>query len=288
MKNKLALILAVVLGLVAVYGFQKVLQNRQNDFQNKFKPQRIAAAGERITAGTPVLPKMLYKDVDNLPGKIVTESTVTADDIMADDQRFLGQVINKTVERGEPLRWSYFRQPVEKLEQKLNAGERAVTLRVDNVTGVAGNLVPGSRVDVIGTFPTSTQQGAAARAPAAAGAPMTGATASHTVLLLDNVRILAVDSRTHDEEYVISNGARVKSYSTITVAVSPLEANLLVYAQQDGALTMSLRSPVADTNVPEAQDVSDKNLLDLAATARKDRDERLKKQGSLEEFVPQP
>ncbi len=287
MKNKLALILAVVLGLIAVYGFQKVLQNRQKQYQEKFKPQRIAAAGQHIPAGTVVTPQMLYKDdVDNLPGKVVTESAITADDIMADDLRFIGQPTNRTLERRDPLRWSYFRQPVEKLEQKLNVGERAITLRVDNVTGVAGNLVPGSRVDIIGTFPISTQQGAAARAPGAAAVPA-GATASHTVLLLDYVRILAVDSRTRDEEYVISGGARVKSYSTITVAVSPLEANLLVYAQQEGGLTMSLRSPVADPKeVAAAQEVSDKNLLDLAAAARKEREERMKSAGPLEGIVP--
>ena len=286
MKNKLALILAVVLGLIAVYGFQKVLQSRQTEYRDKFKPQRIAAAGQHIPAGATVTPQMLYVDVDNQPGKVVTESVITADDIMASDTRFVGQATNKTLERGDPLRWSYFRQPVEKLEQKLNVGERAITLRVDNVTGVAGNLVPGSRVDIIGTFPISTQQGASARAPAAAAIPA-GATANHTLLLLDYVRILAVDSRTRDEEYVISGGARVKSYSTITVAVSPLEANILVYAQQEGGLTMSLRSPVADPKeVAAAQEVSDKNLLDLAATARKEREERLKSQSPLDAFVP--
>lgn len=286
MKNKLALVLAIALGLVAVYGFQRVLQKRQEAIQGQARLVRIVAAGQHIVAGTTITPQMLYVDDDGSEGKIVPENAVTTDNFLVGDTRMVGQTINRTVERGDPLMWSYFRQPVEKLEQRLGSSERALTLRVDAISGVAGNLVPGSRVDIIGTFPVSVQAGGARAPAAAAPAASTGTTATHTLLLLDNVKILAVDNRTRDEEYVISAGARVRTYSTITVAVSPLEANLLVYAQQAGALTMALRSPVADTKAAAAQEISDKNLLDLAAAARKEREDRAKSAGALDNVVP--
>ena len=53
---------------------------------------------------------------------------------------------------------SYFRQPVEKLDKQLHRGERAITLRVDAITGVAYNITPGSHVDIIGTFPLARRR----------------------------------------------------------------------------------------------------------------------------------
>lgn len=285
MKNKLAIVVAVVLGLIAVYGFQQVLEKRKDAMQGQMKLIRVAAAGVRISAGKQITSEMLYYDTDKTLGKVVPETAVTGDSIMADDTRVLNQTINRSLERGEPLMWSYFTKPVEKLEQRLDSFERALTLRVDAISGVAGNLVPGSRVDIIGTFPLAIQA-SAARAPgavAAAPSPAQAAVAAtHTVLLLDNVKILAVDNRTRDEEYVVAAGARVKNYSTITVAVTPQEANLLVYAQQAGTLTMSLRSPIAEAESRVADEITDKNLLDLAADARKAREERAKNDRPIE------
>lgn len=276
MKNKLALIVAVVLGIVAVYGFQRVLRTQKETVQQQSVPVPVAAAGQYIAAGQVITPQMVVT-------KQISPDAVSGDSILSDRSvSIVGRTINRNVESGDPLLWSYFREPAEKLEQRLASNERAVTLRVDAITGVAGNLAPGSRVDIFGTFPISIQESGGAR-PAA---PATGAAsaATHTVLLLDNVKILAVDNRTRDEEYIISGGARGRSYSTITVAATQLEAHMLVYAQQAGTLTMSLRSPFAETDAA-VQDVSDKNLLDLAAAARKARAEQ-RKSRPLGEFVP--
>ena len=95
---------------------------------------------------------------------------------------------------------------------------RAVTLRVDDVVGVAGFLLPGNRVDVVSAFQVS------------------GETRSETVL--QNVRVLAVDqtaSTSKNEPVVVR---------AVTVEVTPEDAEALIRARQRGSLQITLRNPL--------------------------------------------
>ncbi len=205
MKNKLALVVAVVLGLIAVYGIARWQQGEKAKYEQKFKTVRVAAAGKRIPAGT-VLDRTCLLSEESKDGKVLLgiekpETAVTGENIMVgDEDRLIGLTINRTVERGDDLLVSYFRQPVEKLDTQLHLGERAITLRVDAISGVASNITPGSHVDIIGTFPLAQQAGAAAPMRAA------GAAASRTLLLFQDVTVIAVDNRTRDEDYGPSAG----------------------------------------------------------------------------------
>jgi pilus assembly protein CpaB len=279
-RNRLALIVAVVMALIAIYGISRWLQGEKQKYEQKFRTVRVAAAGKRILAGT-VIDRSCLLSEESKEGKVLLgvekpESAVTAENIMVgDEDRLIGLTINRTVERGEDLLVSYFRQPVEKLEAQLHLGERAVTLRVDAVTGVASNITPGSHVDIIGTFPLAPQGGAA---PARAGAA-----ASRTLLLFQDVTVVAVDNRTREEEYAPApGGARPRAYSSVTVAATPLEANVLVFAQQYGTLTLALRPP-ADSLPPSGQiEINESNLIKNAEDAERARQERLKNSSPIQ------
>ena len=275
MKNKLALVVAVVLGLIAVFGIKQWMHTQTVNSEQKNRTVRVAAAGKRIVAGTHIdtscLLKEEAKDGKVLLGIEIPEAAVTAENIaVSDEDKLYGLTINRTVERGEPLLVSYFRQPIEKLDAQLHLGERAITLRVDAITGVASNVAPGSHVDIIGTFPLAQQAGAA---PVKAA----GAAASRTLLLFQDVTIIAVDNRTRDEDYVASPAAtRSRNYSSVTVAATPLEANVLVFAQQYGTLTLALRPPT-DSLPPSGQiEINEGNVIKNAEDAEKARQERLK------------
>ena len=272
MKNKLALIVAVVLGLVAMYGFLRYWQGREKQYKEEFRNVYVVSAAQRIKAGTEIRAGML--SVIPMPSTAVSTDHI----VQGDESRLLGQTIIRSVERDEPLLNSYFRRPVEKLRDRLTQGERAVTLRVDAISGVGGNVVPGSRVDIIGTFPAGAwTQGA----PPTSGPA--GAAADQSVALLSNVTVLAVDAQTREIEYVASaGGPRGQTYSTVTLAVTPEEAVLLVFAQQYGALTFTLR-PDADTTFTDTRtSVSDRTLLQMAEQAQKERRKRLEKRTPLE------
>ena len=265
MKNKLALTIAVVLGLVAVYGVYQYIKTTKDKFTKKYQTQRVVAAREYVPAGTVIGPKHILAR-----GREIPESAVTAEHVLQRDAvTIYGQTINRAVERGGDLLISFFRRPVERLHNKLEPGERAVTIRVDAITGIAGNLVPGSHVDIIGTFPVSagTQPG---RRPAAAGAT------SETRLLLPNVTVLAVDNRLRETQYHASRAARAGAYSTVTLAVVPEEANILIYAQEYGVLTLALRAPADSEIRPLPSHITDRTLLDKAEKALLAREKRLK------------
>jgi pilus assembly protein CpaB len=151
---------------------------------------------------------------------------------------------------------------------------------VDPITGVAGNIAPGSHVDILGTFP----QGG----PSGARPGVSGVAALHTIPVLSNVTIIALDSRVREDDYTVAqSGQRTRNYSSVTVGVTPDEAALLIYAQQFGQLTLALRPP-ADATPPTTLDVSDKNLLDLVGQAEKKREERMKNKSAIEVVPANP
>jgi pilus assembly protein CpaB len=102
----------------------------------------------------------------------------------------------------------------------IRAGMRAVSVRVDEVIGVAGFVLPGTRVDVLLTLDKSGNR------------PQ-----SITKTLLQNVQTLAAgQSVTRDKE------GKPQTVTVITVLVSPDNAELLALAAKEGRLQMALRN----------------------------------------------
>lgn len=99
-------------------------------------------------------------------------------------------------------------------------GMRAVSVRVDEVIGVAGFVLPGTRVDVLLTLDKSPDR-----------------PESITKTLLQNVQTLAAgQSVTRDKE------GKPQTVTVITVLVSPDDAELLALAAKEGRLQLALRN----------------------------------------------
>jgi pilus assembly protein CpaB len=102
---------------------------------------------------------------------------------------------------------------------------RAVSVRVDDVVGVAGFLLPGNRVDILGTRDLSNRE-------------------AQTETILQNVRVLAVDqtaSPDKNEPVVVR---------AVTLEVTPEQAEILVKWKEQGSIQLTLRNPL-DENVQE-------------------------------------
>ena len=104
---------------------------------------------------------------------------------------------------------------------------RAVTVRVDDVIGVAGFLLPGNRVDVL-----------AARLD-------TGRRATAETILRD-VKVLAVDQTAASEK---NEPVIVRA---VTLEVNPAQAEVLVKAKEEGSIQLTLRNPLDDELFVEA------------------------------------
>jgi pilus assembly protein CpaB len=101
---------------------------------------------------------------------------------------------------------------------------RAVTIRVDDVVGVAGFLLPGNRVDVLASrMDTRTRRAT-----------------TETILtetILKNLKVLAVDqtAATQDNDPVIVRA--------VTLEMTPAQSETLVKAKEEGTIQLTLRNP---------------------------------------------
>jgi pilus assembly protein CpaB len=94
---------------------------------------------------------------------------------------------------------------------------RAVTVRVDDVVGVAGFLLPGNHVDVVAARKVNERA------------------VTETVLL--NINVLAVDqSSSHDKNEPVVVRA-------VTLEMTPEQAEILVRAREEGRIQLTLRNP---------------------------------------------
>lgn len=114
------------------------------------------------------------------------------------------------------------------LSAVLETGMRAITVRVDDVAGVAGFLLPGNRVDVV----SSKRHGG--------NRDVTSKT------ILRHIEVLAVDQNASQER----DGPVI--VRAVTLSVTPRQAEKLFEATQEGKVQLTLRNPLEELeNEPE-------------------------------------
>jgi pilus assembly protein CpaB len=104
----------------------------------------------------------------------------------------------------------------------LEPGMRAITVRVDDVAGVAGFLLPGNRVDVV----SSKRHG--------------GNREITSKTILRHIEVLAVDQNASQER----DGPVI--VRAVTLSVTPPQAEKLFEATQEGRVQLTLRNPLEE------------------------------------------
>jgi pilus assembly protein CpaB len=112
------------------------------------------------------------------------------------------------------------------LSPTIKPGMRAISIRVNEVIGVAGFVVPGSRVDVVSilTDPRANNNDPLSR------------------VVLSNVMVLSAGTR-YDQEEARTDGKAMRS-TVVTLMVDPLDADRVALAQSKGELMLTLRHPL--------------------------------------------
>lgn len=138
------------------------------------------------------------------------------------------RVVLSAIEENEPVLGWKITGPGQRasLSALIGDGKKAVTIRVNDVLGVAGFVLPGERVDVLLTR-TETHD---------AGKEVPIQKNTFTDVLLHNVRVLAVDQLADDRT---EEPAPAKA---ITIEVDTRQAQKLVLAANVGQLALALRS----------------------------------------------
>ena len=110
---------------------------------------------------------------------------------------------------------------------------RAVTVRVDDVIGVAGFLLPGNHVDVL-----ASRKGNSKRVT--------------TETILKKVKVLAVDQTAGTKK---NDPVVVRA---VTLELTPKQAERIVKAKEEGRLQLALRNPTEDLELPKVAKVKPK------------------------------
>jgi pilus assembly protein CpaB len=229
MRTRLALLAAVVLGILAAVGVRMYVTQVDTKYDKMATRVAIAVARQNLNRDA------FLKETD-IRAVDVDVQAITDDHMMFEERRrWLGQKITRRVPAGKPILQSYFLaepEPTLRTDQKIDSKMRALTIGTDQISGVAGLVTPGSRVDVLATF----------RVPGRG--PESAATVV-TKVIARNVPVIAVDQRT-DLRIPVAAGARGAGldtgYSSVTLHVTPLEAALLTFAQQIAKITFTLRN----------------------------------------------
>lgn len=227
-RGLVVLAIAVVTGLFAAYFVYSALQERSRP-----------TVELQTTAMTTLVVARTRLDFGNkLEQAHLSEVKWPADSVPPGTYRTVDEVLKpgedrsviRAIEVGEPIFAAKISGSGQRatLSAIVDDSKRATTIRVNDIIGVAGFVLPGDRVDILLTRQVND--------------------AFITDILLQNIHVLGVDQVANDR----ANEPLVAK--AVTVEATPLETQKLTLAAQVGTLSLALRSE-ADTQAVSAQTI---------------------------------
>ena len=228
-QSIIALGVAVVLGLVAVYLANTFLLASEES-QRRGGTTQVAVAAVPLGYGMELTPdKIRFAE---FPNTSIPPGAFTAmPDLLPPGQK---RVALLPIAVNEPILSGKVTGPGQNasIAALLPDGMRAATVRINDVSGVAGFIQPNDTVDVLITRQSGQNQ------------------QQITDMLLQNTRVLAIDQKAQNPD-----GSPVVA-RTATLEVDPLQAQKLALAQEIGSLSLVLRKPGEEQNSPFVETVS--------------------------------
>lgn len=220
MRNKrliIAVLAAVTFGLIAAVSVKQYLLsaqtfNRTND---------VVVAKVEIPVGSRIVPEQLT--VAQFPTDVTPEGAISAI-----DEKLIGRVVITSLSPRDPITENKL-APVGAaggLSSVIPDGYRAMTVKVDDVVGVSGFIMPGSLVDIVVVIQ-----------------PPKGTTSEDMIskIVLQNIKVLAngqnIDKPKNDREVE-------RSVRAVTLQVTPEQAEKLALASSEGKLQLVMRNSV--------------------------------------------
>jgi pilus assembly protein CpaB len=199
----------------------------------------VVVAKDRLTFGNPLRKEQLR--LVKWPGDAVPEGAFTSIEAVVGVEE--ERVVLRAIEVNEPVlqnKLSGFGGKAS-LAAILAPEMRAVTIRVNDVAGVAGFVLPGDRVDILLTRDRTGGAG--------------GNTANNLItdVLLQNVKVLGIDQDANEDK------EKPSVAKAVTLEVSPQQAQKLALASQLGSLALMLRN-LADAEAEQVKTISTRDL----------------------------
>jgi pilus assembly protein CpaB len=166
------------------------------------------------------------------------------------------RIVLRSIEPGEPVLEGKITKFGEspRMSMNLNSGMRAVSISIDAVSGVAGFVAAGDRVDIL---LTREQAGRLVSS-----------------VILQGITVIAVDQRSNSETI------RARLGSTVTVEVNTIQAQKLALARQVGTLSLMLRG-MDEASGEVMEPVTEDSLSDFQREEEVEFKVRVRRAGSL-------
>ncbi len=226
-KIYLIAIIASVLAGVSLFNFLLTVKK-----ESKINFEDIVVANIDIEAHTEITAEMLTikqlpsegihpyaaKKASEIVGLVSTEKTLKAEQILIPKLKKIG-------ENNSGMSYA------------ITNNMRAVTIAVDEISGVAGFITPGDRVDILGVIMTGGQD----------------AQEQTSTMFLQNISVLAVGKKLASKE------GEAPAYTSVTLLVSPEDAVKVNLVAATGSLRMVLRG-ATDNEIKYAPPVTSNNI----------------------------
>ena len=232
--------LALLVGALVVAVITAVMA--KNMFAGAGSQQAAAAqvpVGPKVLVAKKALPVGTIIDADSFtfqpwPKELMQSAYYVDGQPDGDPKKLLGTVVRYAVTAGQPVTRGSLVGPQDRgfLAAALGPGMRAVTVPVNTSASVAGFVFPGDHVDMVLTQTvTGGGEGPALKV-------------SETIIR--NLRVLATDQRITEKND--DGKTEVKTFSNVTLEVTPRIAEKISVAQSIGTLSLSLRSIADNTS----------------------------------------
>lgn len=220
----LMIVVALVFGALAVFVAQSWL-NTQNQARLKEVPAPVAVKTRTIVVASAPLRFGVEVNARNLrevpwPENAVPDGSFASIEAMLSAGK---RMVLAAIAENEPILAAKITGPGQRatLSAVLTPGMKAVTVRVNDIEGVAGFVLPGDRVDIMLTRTIGGERGTPGN--------------SSSDVVLQNVRVLAIDQIADDR---LDKPAVVKA---VTLEVEMAQGQKLSLAASLGTLTLALR-----------------------------------------------
>jgi len=257
-RRTLYLMAGIVLGIIAVFMINSYIQQREQTYRELLRKKglkEVVIAKVDIPQGTKITKSMIA--LARLPEQKVSKNALIY------PESAIGKIALVDILKGQQILSSQLRMSYQgkTLSTITPQGKRAVTISLDKVSSMAGMLSEGDRVDIIGIFPYSQT--------------IEGKTYTQKVVvpMFEDVLVLSVGQK----KSVSKKGRKsmftqttTSSPTTITLALLPEEANLLLYALEIGKIKLLLRSPLDDRKLTRKEPITMDKLWEKLLSLKKE------------------
>jgi pilus assembly protein CpaB len=219
LKSRYIILISIVFGLLTGYLIFNYLTGVEQAMTN-IEYGEVVVAARDLPAKTLLTKEMV--EIKKVPRDYIHPQALTKEDEAAGTINTTALVMGEQVLKSKVATKDNVKNGLSYL---VPVGKRAVTVAVDDVSGVAGLIRPGDRIDVA----------------AAVNIPEGQREQPFALVVLQNIQVLAVGKNMEAKE--------TQDSKTVTLAVTVEESRPLILASSKGSIRLMLRSPADNGTV---------------------------------------